>query len=390
VDPDYDSVIVGAGPAGAAMAALLARAGWKTLLIDAAEFPRAKVCGECLGAAAWPVLCELGIKQEVQDAAAVQQRLKISLPHGRSLELGIPLEGPQSILGISRHRLDWLLLKQAQSCGADVLLAQRVRRVVCDGRSVTGVEVAGKTLRSRVLIAADGRGSSIVKQTGRVVACGPRLVGFKSHCQAAARPCDLTSGTIEMISLAGGYVGLCEVERRELNICGLLPRQLVQQARGSIEQALARLLPGRSIGSPEHWLTMPDVRQQTATPQLEGVLYVGDAMGTIEPLAGQGMAMALQSASLAAEMLLEQPQPGCDRALQHRYQAAWRRTFHRTIVRARRFGWLLRHPALLGSLVNVAPHPPRLEELLLRTCYRTTRLPVTSRGRQQTATHAVP
>lgn len=372
-DADYDSVIVGAGPAGAAMAAFLARAGWKTLLIDAAEFPRPKVCGECLSGGAWPVLCELGIADQVADAANIQQRLKISTPSGRSLELALPRAGAQSILGISRDRLDWLLLKRARSCGVELLLAHRVRRAVIDGHRVTGVEVAGKTIRSRVLIAADGRGSSIVKHTGRVVSSGPRLVGFKSHSTLAATSADLSPGTIEMLSFAGGYVGRCEVEQGQLNICGLLPRQLVRQARGSIDQALSTLAPGNSFGSSGDWLTIPDVRLQRATPKCEGVLYVGDAMGTIEPLAGQGMAIALQSAALAAKLLIAQSAPRADVALQRRYSSAWHRRFGSTIGRARRLGWLLRRPRLLQSLVGLAP-PSRLEELLLRTCYRTTRL----------------
>jgi 2-polyprenyl-6-methoxyphenol hydroxylase-like FAD-dependent oxidoreductase len=127
--------------------------------------------------------------------------------------------------------------------------------------------------------------------------------------------------------------------------------------------------------TPSGWMTMPEVRQQWSVPRVEGVLYVGDALETIEPLAGQGLAMALAGASLAAEMLLAGPRPRIDAAWQQRYASIWRGRFRRTIDRAQRLGWLLRRPALLHSLASLPPAPKRLQQLLLHACYRSTRLP---------------
>ena len=88
------------------------------------------------------------------------------------------------------------------------------------------------------------------------------------------------------------------------------------------------------------WRTMPEVDGQRSTPNLTGVLYVGDAMGTIEPLTGQGMTMALLGAELAARTILSAPL-GLNQQVQRDYQTAWNVRFDTTIARARWVGWLI-------------------------------------------------
>jgi flavin-dependent dehydrogenase len=319
--------------------------------------------------------------------AIVQRGLRIVLPGGAHLPLSLDADSPEGVLGISRRALDWLLLENAQACGARVQLEQRVRGVLIEKGRVCGIKLAAgdnresRELRSRVVIAADGRGSAIVRQTGSVTQRGPRVIGFKSHRPTSGNDSSVSS-TIEMISLRGGYVGRCQVENGEQNLCGLLPPEALRGARGSIDAALGSLMFDDAIDliaprlseSRIRWQTMADVRQQLASPRVEGVLYVGDAMGTIEPLAGQGLAMALGGAQLAAEVLLADEQQRVDIAVQQHYAALWHSRFDRTIHRAGKLGWLLRHPRVLASLAKLAPTSHHLEELLFRACYRSTRL----------------
>ena len=65
----YDALIVGAGPAGATAALMLAQAGWSVAVVEKAAFPRRKVCGEFLSATSLPLLHELGVAKQFLDRA---------------------------------------------------------------------------------------------------------------------------------------------------------------------------------------------------------------------------------------------------------------------------------------------------------------------------------
>src|SRR2546423_14900087 len=61
---NYDAIIIGGGPAGATAGILLARAGWRVVIVEKAAFPRRKVCGEFISATTWSLLDEMGICRE--------------------------------------------------------------------------------------------------------------------------------------------------------------------------------------------------------------------------------------------------------------------------------------------------------------------------------------
>lgn len=359
----YDIVIAGAGPAGSSLAILLAKTDRRVLVIDAAEFPRQKVCGEYLGDAAWPALARLGLEQRIRQSAVPLSHRELVLPNGRNVELPFSSNLQSRPACLSRYELDWLLVQEAQRHGATFLPAHRVRDVIIENGAAAGVlaqpidnHAARLELRAPLIVAADGRRSSIVQRTGKITTRrGPELVGFKRHFRMPEGD-TVQPQTISMYSLPGGYLGICPVEGGAMNVCGMIPRLLLQQARGSIEmaldrwygrhRALARLL--RSLEPLGPWSTMPEVTLQTARPAIGGVLYIGDACGTIEPLTGQGMTMALHSAILAADALQEAT---ADRSTQDRYQARWQSQFGRQIRIARAIGWLLRHPRTLSTLL---------------------------------------
>src|SRR3954470_5760362 len=63
--PEVDALVIGAGPAGAAVAIGLAKSGWRIALIETAAYPRQKVCGECLNPASLQLLDALGVGQMI-------------------------------------------------------------------------------------------------------------------------------------------------------------------------------------------------------------------------------------------------------------------------------------------------------------------------------------
>lgn len=377
----YDLAVVGAGPAGAAMAVHAARAGMRVVVVDTSHFPRQKVCGEYLSQAAWHLLEELGVGDlEPQAVPLPTMELAASERHRVAIDFPNALERPRAL---SRFTMDVRLVEEARRAGATILERRRVRHVVVEAGKAVAIECAGdaehepgERIAARLIVAADGRRSVVVRDTGRLRRRDLELVGFKRHVRGAR--CD-PRNVIAMHALPGGYIGTCPTEDGAVNVCGVMPRQFVRDARGDISAELREWLADRptlrdyaEADGDGPWLSMPDVSMQSARPSVAGVLYVGDARGTIEPLTGQGMTMALASARLASRHLGRVGPDGFDATAQAAYDAAWRSLFARPIAAASWFGRLLRRPALLKLLIVAGRPLPGMADLLLRGAHRRT------------------
>ena len=176
---DVDVVVVGAGPAGAATAILLAEHGWSVTLLDKAAFPRPKICGEYLSPEAARVLDRLAVLKAVDQAGAQPLRgMKIVAPDGTALEGLYPTSGPwrgyrDHALAIPRELLDRILVDRARGLPVDVRERHRVTGLLHRAGSVAGVTAQdedGRDLKipARLVIGADGRASAVASSLGLV------------------------------------------------------------------------------------------------------------------------------------------------------------------------------------------------------------------------------
>jgi 2-polyprenyl-6-methoxyphenol hydroxylase-like FAD-dependent oxidoreductase len=121
---NFDAVIVGAGPAGSTASILLAKAGWRVALIEKQEFPRRKVCGECVGATNIPLLQNLGLGAAFARAAG-PELLQVALWQGNSSVVAdLPPAGNGSSRwgrSLGRETLDTMILEQARLSGVQVM-----------------------------------------------------------------------------------------------------------------------------------------------------------------------------------------------------------------------------------------------------------------------------
>ena len=145
----WDVAIVGSGPAGASCAAFCAAAGLRTLVFERANFPREKVCGDCLNPTCWPVLERLDIADEVRAAPHGKlPRVEFIDSNGRSITSPLP-SGKHAEIALRRSVLDQILLRrarrQAQKCG-------KVRRSF-----PSGTTSIGKSRRREQSVRADPR-----------------------------------------------------------------------------------------------------------------------------------------------------------------------------------------------------------------------------------------
>ncbi|MFN8423192.1 MAG: FAD-dependent monooxygenase [Anaerolineae bacterium] len=125
-----DVVVVGAGPAGSALAALLARGGIDVVLLERDAFPRDKLCGEFLSPEAGQLLAAIGCRDALAALAPpVLAAARFTLPSGFALDVPLPGEG----WGLSRRALDAALASHAAASGARLL--ERTEAVPCGRRT---------------------------------------------------------------------------------------------------------------------------------------------------------------------------------------------------------------------------------------------------------------
>src|SRR5262249_62294188 len=132
-----DVIVVGAGPAGSAVACLLAARGVNTLLIEEKRIPREKLCGAFIAPECFPTLRRLGAMDLVLGAGAQAiSELRLVAPNGRGVSASIAAisRGESRGLSLSRSRFDEILFDQAKRAGAVCLEGMIVKRAVFDRR----------------------------------------------------------------------------------------------------------------------------------------------------------------------------------------------------------------------------------------------------------------
>ncbi|WP_435007304.1 NAD(P)/FAD-dependent oxidoreductase [Tundrisphaera lichenicola] len=382
----FDVVIAGAGLSGSSLALQLARRGMSVALVDPGRFPRDKVCGEFLSPECWGILDRLGLAEAVTRSCYHPIHLvRISTPEGREITADISGADGLPGLGLSRSFLDDLIVGKAREAGVEVFEGTRVGGAILEKGRVVGIHARGPEpmeLRASLTIAADGRHSVLVKQTGRTKARSwfrPGLFGLKRHYSIDDPEATEHPGTVGLHLIPGGYGGTCRIEGGSTNLCALLPESEVRERRGDLDRLaietlgrnpiLARLLAsGKPLGD---WKTVAGVRVQVSTPERSGILYVGDSQGTVDPLGGQGMTMALLGAEVMVpfvERALDWPD-SADFWIQADCQEAWHRRFDRRVLLCRAFHHILVNPRaidLSSSLGSVASR-------VLASCFHQTR-----------------
>ena len=312
-DERRDVVVVGGGPAGSAVACLLAQRGHDVLLLDSARFPRDKVCGEGVSPEAWRLLDAMGASGRVRDLAPHPLRgMRLVSPDGTAFR-GEYRGRERPGFAVRRRDLDAALLDAARASGVEVREGARVTGLVREGEAVAGVvaERGGerRVSHARVTVGADGRRSVVARSLG-LLRERPRRRRFavRGHWEGMEALSELG----EMHVGGGGYCGVAPLSPAVANVAFVLDAGELAPAAGDLErfyrEALrrrwprlaerlesARLLePPRAIGP---------LALECRAVSAPGAVLVGDAAGFYDPFTGEGVTLALRTAELAAESL---------------------------------------------------------------------------------------
>lgn len=299
-----DYVVVGGGPAGAAFAIEAARRGASVALLEACPDGRGKLCGEFLSGTGCARLRALGA-DAVLDGCPRMRRVRFVPRRGPSLALPLP----RTAASVPRVRLDPFLRAKAAEAGATLHAPFRAVRAFRDEGAWVVEAEDGRRVRGARLVLAEGRNGRIAASLG--FATRParrRRAALAWH--AAGVP---TSDAVEMFFFTGGYLGIAPSPGGLASVCGAFSGAFLARTgddfdaiRSAFDNAALRerLADARPV-EPVRRLAPVTRRLSRRTRRAAasaGVLLLGDAAGTTEPIFGRGMAraLALSGASGAA------------------------------------------------------------------------------------------
>jgi geranylgeranyl reductase family protein len=354
MDSHADVVVVGAGPAGSAAAAWAARAGRDVLVIDSANFPRDKACGDGLTPRAVAELERLGLGEWL-DARIRHRGLRMS-GFGGEVEVQWPGPSfPSTGSAVARVELDDRIRKVAEESGARMRLGVKVVGVNHDSSTrVVSVTLSdGTVVGCRELIVADGARSTLGRVLGRRWH-QETVYGIAARGYLATPRSDdpwLTSH-LELRSPDGavlpGYGWIFPLGNGEVNI-GVGALSTVKRPA---ELALRPLMSYYTDLRRGEWgfQGQPRAMSSALLPMggaVSGVagrnwMLIGDAAACVNPLNGEGIDYGLESGRLAAEML---GSGDLSKAWPHELQTHYARGFSV----ARRLGLLLTFPRFLPA-----------------------------------------
>jgi geranylgeranyl reductase family protein len=354
MDSHADVVVVGAGPAGSAAAAWAARAGRDVLVIDAANFPRDKSCGDGLTPRAVAELERLGLGEWL-DARIRHRGLRMS-GFGGEVEVEWPGPSfPSTGSAVARVELDDRIRKVAEESGARMRLGVKAVGANHDSSArVTSVTLAdGTQVGCRELIVADGARSTLGRGLGRRwhqetvygIAARGYLTTPRSHDPWLTSHLELRSPDGAVLP---GYGWIFPLGNGEVNIgVGAL-----STSKRPAELALRPLMSYYTDLRREEWgFEGPPRAMSSALLPMGGAvsgvagrnwMLIGDAAACVNPLNGEGIDYGLESGRMAAEML---GSGDLSKAWPHVLQSHYGRGFSV----ARRLGLLLTFPRFLPA-----------------------------------------
>jgi flavin-dependent dehydrogenase len=342
-----DPLIVGGGPAGSAAAIRLARAGHRPLLLERTREPADALCGGFLSWRTLDALERLGLDRAMLGGATAS-RLRLFAGDVRTERML-----PAPAMGLSRLRLDRLMIEAAAAAGAKV-----ERGVAVRGWEDGVLRIEARALTPSALFLATGKHELRGLARPREAAGPDPAIGLRVRLGPHPALDRLVGDAIELHLFDRGYAGLVRQEDGTANLCLAVQKSRLDAAGGP-EGLLAELADLPHLGERMAYRAPGPADAVAHVPYgwrthetLPGIFRLGDQAGVIPSLAGEGMGIAIASGARAAGAWLSHGTAGAER-----YQADMARALARPIGIAARVKDAAQSPALAPWLVRLARLP---------------------------------
>ena len=347
----YDLIVVGAGPAGSACAITAARAGVKVLLLEKDRFPRQKVCGEFVSPESLGLLHGFLEDGRFQTCAqVVSSRIFLD-----NKTLALPIS--PAAQSIPRFDLDPALFAAAQSAGVTAHEGVAVKDVQRD--ELFHVHTSEGTYAARAVVNATGRWS---KLTQFDVAGKDKWIGLKAHFTEPSPP-----QTVDLYFFPGGYCGVTPVGTNSINACAMVRAE----AAHTLEDVFAK--EPRLYERSRTWqplfptVTTSPLYFREPETESEGMFLAGDSAGFIDPFAGDGISLALQSGTLAGQCIVPFLRGTCSLKQAHQqYHVEYHKRFASAFRNAARLRGALAAPRWIRNAALAFAAMPGVGKMLVK------------------------
>lgn len=347
----YDLIVVGAGPAGSACAITAARAGAKVLLLEKDRFPRQKVCGEFVSPESLGLLH--GFLEDGRFRSCPQVVSSRIFLDGKTLVIPVS----PAAQSIPRFDLDAALFDAARNAGVTAHEGVAVQDVQRD--DVFHVRTSDGAYSARAVANATGRWSKLTQfdVTGK-----DKWIGLKAHFTEPLPP-----QSVDLYFFSGGYCGVTPVGANSINACAMVRAD----AAHTLEDVFAK--EPRLFQRSRAWqplfpaVTTSPLYFREPETESEGMFLAGDAAGFIDPFAGDGISLALQSGTLVAQSIVPFLRGSSSLVQAHQqYQAAYRKRFAPAFRNAYRLRSALAAPKWFRNAALAFAAVPGVGKMLVR------------------------
>ncbi|MEM9553106.1 MAG: tryptophan 7-halogenase [Acidobacteriota bacterium] len=326
----YDVVVLGAGPAGATAATLIADAGHSVALLERDTFPRFKI-GESLIPATRGVLERLGVVDQLQESH-FPKKYSVQFFSG-SGNSSAPFyfsetedESQSQTWQVLRSEFDQLLFDNAQRHSVDAVQGVQVREVEFEGDRATGVRVQtddGESfVRSRVVVDATGQRALLARQLGlRQTDPHLRQAAIFTHFRGGHRDEGIDEGATLILQTESRQSWFWSIplpdDRVSIGVVGpvdtLIQGRTIDGRRATpqeiFDHELARCpgLAPRLEGAEQvrEIQVLNEFSYSTRRAAGDGWVLAGDAFGFLDPMYSTGVLLALRSAEMAADAVID-------------------------------------------------------------------------------------
>ena len=336
----YDCAIIGGGLAGLCLAIQLADKGFSVVLFEKNSYPFHKVCGEYIAMESWNFLQQLGLPLADLNLPRIDQ-LGISAETGFMLNTGLHPGG----FGISRYSLDSYLCDLAKQKNVFIVDNCKVFDVQKISETSYELQTSNRFYKAKLVCGTYGKYTpTFVKEDTTAKTSQLNYIGVKYHIRTS-----LASNRIELHNFKNGYCGVSKVDQDKYCLCYLSTAANLQQSGNDIKSLEENILYKnpflkKYFTESEFVSTGPLVIsnisfQKKATYQ-SSFLLAGDAAGSITPLCGNGMSMAMRTSKILAPLLTDYlTKVITAKELVNRYDSSWNKNFN-TRIQA---GYYLQH-----------------------------------------------